>query len=193
MSPAVVPGRPATARFTFVAVGAACLAIALALGGAAWYVSGGSRSLDSSDGEGVAPPLEQVSSDWPSAPTLAGGVSLKYPSDWRVNQIDVNVIVMRQPGSPDDRPVPNITFSFEPGVTVTQPGLVDGMSPAQPVAVAGLQGWEYHQTGLVAPSASTFIDLACHGGRLQITATRGPTVNLVPQLEEILKTMEVAQ
>jgi hypothetical protein len=45
----------------------------------------------------------------------------------------------------------------------------------------------------VAPSASTFIDLPYRGGRLQITATRGPTVNLVPQLEEILKTMEVAQ
>ena len=188
-----LPGTGGQNRPPLVAVGAACLAIVLALGGAVWYTSGGSRSPDSSDGEGVAPPLEQVSSDWLSAPAVADGLSVKYPSDWQLNQITSNVIVMRQPGSPDDRPVPNIAFSFEPGVTVTQPGPADGMSPAQPVTVAGLQGWEYHQTGLVTPSASTFIDLPYLGGRLQITATRGPTVNLVPQLEEILKTMVVAQ
>jgi hypothetical protein len=137
--------------------------------------------------------LSKVSSDWASAPAVANGISVRYPSDWQVTQLGANVISFRQPGSPDDRPVPNIAISFEPGATVTQPGLVDGMSPAQPITVAGLQGWEYHQTGLVAPSASTFIDLPYLGGRLQITATRGPTVNLVPQLEEILKTMEVAQ
>jgi hypothetical protein len=177
-------------RATPLRLGTAGVIVALAV---VACTGGGSQSLNSSDGEGVAPPLEQVSSDWPSVPTLAGGVGLKYPSDWQVNQITANVMVMRQLGSPDDRPVPNITFSFEPGATVTQPGPVDGMSPAQPVTVAGLEGWEYHQTGLVAPSASTFIDLPYRGGRLQITATRGPTVNLVPQLEEILKTMEVAQ
>lgn len=177
-------------RATPLRLGTAGVIVALAV---VACTGGGSSSPDSSDGAGVTPPLEQVSSDWASAPTLTGGVSVKYPSDWQADQITANVIIMRQPDSPHDRPVPNITFSFEPGVTVTQPGLVDGMSPAQPVTVAGLEGWEYHQTGLVAPSASTFIDLPYRGGRLQITATRGPTVNLVPQLEEILKTMEVAQ
>jgi hypothetical protein len=67
------------------------------------------------------------------------------------------------------------------------------MSTPEPIIVAGLQGWEYHQVGLVAPSAATFIDLPYHGGRLQMAATRGPAVNLVPQLDEILKTLAVAQ
>ncbi len=179
-------------RATLLRLGPAGVIVGLALAVVA-CTGGDSQSVDSSDGAGVAPPLEQVSSDWPLAPTVANGVSVKYPSDWQVAQLGANVISLRQPGSPDDKPVPNITISFEPGVTVTQPGSVDGMSSAQPVTVAGLQGWQYHQTGLVAPAASTFIDLAYLGGRIRITATRGPSVDLVPQLEEILKTMEVAQ
>jgi hypothetical protein len=34
------------------------------------------------------------------------------------------------------------------------------------------------------------MDLAYNGGRLEIAVTRGPAVDLVPQMEEILKTLE---
>ena len=179
----------------FAVVGAIALVAVIALGGLFWYVGGQGQSsaLDSSDGAGVTPRVEQVDSSWVAAPAVTDGLSVRYPEDWHVDQPATNQIILRQPDSPADRPVPTITFSFEAGVQATEPAQTDGMSAPQPIAVAGLQGWEYHQTGFVAPSAATFIDLPYHGGRLRITATRGPAVNLVPQLEEILKTMQVGQ
>jgi hypothetical protein len=168
----------------------------LALGGAAWYISGdgqwfGSGS-DSSDGLGFAPTLEQVDSSWTYTPSVTEGVSVKCPPDWHVDQPIANHVVLREPESPNDRPVPHIAFAFDQGVSATRPATVEGMSAPVQTTVAGLQGWEYHQVGFGTPSTASFIDLPYHGGRLQITATRGPAVNLVPQLNEILKTMEVA-
>jgi hypothetical protein len=142
---------------------------------------------------GVVPPVEQVSDSWAAAPSVTDGVTLRYPPDWHADQSsDGTQVVLRQPNSPTDRPVPTISVSFEPGVAVTQPPTTDGMSSPKPIAVAGLQGWEYHQVGLVVPSAEDFVDLPYRGGRLQISATLGPTVNLVPQMEEILKTLQAA-
>jgi hypothetical protein len=66
------------------------------------------------------------------------------------------------------------------------------MSTPEAITFAGLQGWEYHQVGLVVPSAADFIDLPYRGGRLHISATCAPTVNLVPQMKEILKTLQAA-
>jgi hypothetical protein len=101
-------------------------------------------------------------------------------------------VILRQPSSQAGSPAPIIAVSFEPGVAVAQPATSGGLSPATPITIAGLQGWEYHQAGLTTPSSSDFIVLPYGGGRLQITATRGPSANLVPQAEEILKTLEVA-
>lgn len=156
--------------------------------------SGGKQAAaTSSDGLGIAPPVEKVADDWLSAPPVTDGVTLKYPADWHSDSsTDGSHVALRQPDSPTDRPVPTISIAFDPGVAVTEPPSRKGMSTPEQVTVAGLQGWEYYQVGLVTPDASTFIDLPYHGGRLQITATRGPAVNLVPQLDEILKTMEVA-
>jgi hypothetical protein len=151
-------------------------------------------STNSADRIGVAPPVERVSDDWPSAPSVTDGVAFRYPSDWHAEQsIGGTQVVLRQPDSPTDRPVPTISVSFEPGVVVRQPQATDGMSAPEAIGVAGLQGWEYHQVGLVTPAAADFIDLPYSGGRLQISATRGPTVDLVPQMEEMLKTLEVAK
>ncbi len=185
---------PSRSRVWFGAMGALGLVVALTLGGAAWYISnaGQSPGSDSSDGVGVAPTLEQVDSSWAAAPAVTDGVSVKYPPEWHADQPTASQVVLRQPDSPDDRPVPNITFAFDPGVAVTRPAQIEGMSAPEPTTVVGLQGWEYHQVGYATPSTATFIDLPYHGGRLQITATRGPAVDLVPQLNEILKTMEVA-
>ena len=177
-------------------LGAICLVAVLAIGGAAWYITGVGRSpgsgSDSSDGVGVAPTLEQVDSSWTYTPAVTDGVSVKYPPDWHVDQPIANQVVLREPDSPDDRPVPHISFAFDQGVSATKPAAVEGMSAPVQTTVAGLEGWEYHQVGFGTPSTATFINLSYHGGLLQITATRGPAVNLVPQLNEILKTMEVA-
>jgi len=183
-------------HLSLAVLGAICLVAVLALGGAAWYITGfdpsfGSSS-DSSDGLGVAPTLQQVDSSWTYTPAVTDGVSVKYPPDWHADQPIRNQVVLREPDSPNDRPVPNIAFAFDQGVSATRPAAVEGMSAPVQTTVAGLQGWEYHQVGFGTPSTATFIDLPYHGGRLQITATRGPAVNLVPQLDEILKTMEVA-
>jgi hypothetical protein len=184
--------------FPFAVVGAICLVVVMVLGGAALLMGGGGANggppgTDSGDSLGIAPPLEQVSANWTSAPSVTDGVTVKYPSAWHADQSsDGGQVVLRQPDSPTDRPVPTISISFEPGVAVTQPPAIDGMSTPEPTTVAGLQGWEYHQVGLVAPSAATFIDLSYHGGRLQMAATRGPAVDLVPQLKEILKTLAVS-
>jgi hypothetical protein len=185
---------PSRSHIWLGAMGALGLVVVLALVGAAWFISNVSQSSgsDSSDGVGVAPALEQVDSSWASAPAITDGFSVKYPPDWHMDQPAPGDVVLRQPDSPDDRPVPNITFEFDPGVAVTEPAAVEGMSASEGITVAGLQGWEYHQVGYATPSAASFIDLPYHGGRLRITATRGPAVDLVPQLDEILKTMEVA-
>jgi hypothetical protein len=184
----------------FAVLGAAFLVVLLTAGGALWYMraggtgpTGSSPTSNPADVVGVTPTVEQFAADWSSAPAVTDGVAVKYPPDWHVSQPTADQVVLRQPDSPDDRPVPNITLTFEPGVAVTQPTAIDGMSTPEAVVVAGLQGWEYHQTGLVAPFASTFMDLPYHGGRLEVAATRGPGVNLVPQLEEILKTLQVGQ
>jgi len=183
----------------FAAVGAiglvvvvAVVVIGVALAGG--LGSGGAHlAATSSDGLGIAPPVEMVADDWHAAPPVTDRVTLKYPADWHAERSsDSRFVALRQPDSPTDRPVPTISIAFDPGVAVTEPPSRKGMSTPERVTVAGLQGWEYHQVGLVTPDASTFIDLPYHGGRLQITATRGPAVNLVPQLDEMLKTMEVA-
>jgi len=153
-----------------------------------------SGSGSPADQTGIAPPVEHVSDNWPSAPSVTAGVAVRYPPDWHADaSSDGTQVVLRQPDSPTDRPVPIISVSFKPGVAVTQPPATEGMSIPESITVAGLQGWEYYQIGLVAPSAATFIDLPYHSGRLQISATRGPTVDLVPQMEEILKTLQAAQ
>jgi hypothetical protein len=171
--------------------------LALCLLFTAGCTGGSAQATDASgstaDQTGVVPPVEQVSDSWAAAPSVTDGVTLRYPPDWHADQSsDGTQVVLRQPDSPTDRPVPTISVSFEPGVAVTQPPATDGMSAPEQVTVAGLQGWEYHQVGLVVPSAADFIDLPYRGGRLQISATRGPTVNLVPQMEEILKTLQAA-
>jgi hypothetical protein len=180
----------------FAAIGAIGLVTVLVVGvvlANSLSSGGGHTAATSSDGLGVAPPVEKVADDWLSAPPVTDGVTLKYPADWQADRsTDGSHVALRQPDSPTDRPVPTIGIAFDPGVAVTEPPSRKGMSTPERVTVAGLQGWEYHQVGLVTPDASTFIDLPYHGGRLQITATRGPAVNLVPQLDEMLKTMEVA-
>ena len=183
-------------NLSLAVLGAMCLAAVLALGGAAWYITGFGPSFgsgsDSSDGVGVAPTLRQVDSSWTYTPAVTDGVSVKCPQDWHVDQPIATQVVLREPDSPNDRPVPHIAFAFDQGVSATRPAAVEGMSAPVQTTVAGLQGWEYHQVGFGTPSTATFIDLPYHGGRLQITATRGPAVNLVPQLNEILRTLEVA-
>ncbi len=170
-------------RSSILVLGVACvLVVTSACGG------GGAA-----EHRGVAPPLETLSNDWVSAPPTIEGVSLRFPPDWQVVHSDPDELVLQQSASETDRPSPFISFSFEAGVAAEEPPVTLGMSAPRDVNYAGLTGWEYHQVGLVAPSASAFIDLTYHGGRIRIAVTIGPTTDLAPQLDEILKTMQVAQ
>jgi hypothetical protein len=155
---------------------------------------GGTRAPpDEADLVGISPPVELVRSDWTTVRVGDSGVGLRYPPTWHADQqADGSAVLLRQPDSPSDRPVPTISISYTPGAAITPPRAEAGMSAPTPITVAGIQGWEYHQVGFVVPAAAAFIDLPYHSGLLRLTATRGPGVNLVPQLEEIIKTLELA-
>jgi hypothetical protein len=95
-------------RLPLFAAGVACLAVVLVVGALVWYAqfSGGAPGAAASDGLGVAPQLETVSPNWLAAPRVTTGLTVRYPPDWQVDQPSAGRLVLRQPGSSNDGPVP---------------------------------------------------------------------------------------
>ena len=197
-SPSAGVGAPCVRRsqdrgwLPFAGVGALGVAVVGVIAGLTLLGGSGATPVDTG-GAGIAPPVELVSSDWTPVRLGDSGVALRHPPAWKADQpSDGSAVILRQAGSPSGGPVPTISVSYSPGAAFTPPQAGAGMSAPTSITVAGIQGWEYHQVGIVVPSAAAFIDLPYHGGLVRLTATRGPAVNLVPQLDEIVKTLELA-
>lgn len=119
------------------------------------------------------------------------GVNLHYPDDWMlVEQDNQRSIAFYPPGANRQQPGPLITLSFLPDrpYNPDDPLIATG-TEAQPVLVGDVEGHQYRDDKYAIPTQSSYIELPHRGGTIFIAATRGPHVNLVPQLEEILTTV----
>lgn len=119
------------------------------------------------------------------------GITLRYPDDWMlVEQDDQRSVAFYPPDADPERPGPLITLSFLPDrpYDPDDPLIATG-TEAQPVLVGELKGHQYRDDEYAIPTQSSYIELPHRGGTIFIVVTRGPYVNLVPQLEEILTTV----
>jgi hypothetical protein len=119
------------------------------------------------------------------------GVTLRYPDDWMlVEQDNQRSVAFYPPGANPQQPGPLITLSFLPDrpYNPDDPLIATG-TEVQPVLVGEVEGHQYRDDEYAIPTQSSYIELPHRGGTIFIAATRGPYVNLVPQLEEILTTV----
>ena len=91
------------------------------------------------------------------------------------------------PGSDPDLPTPAIKLRFLDQSYTAGISLFDTGSTVTPISVGGIAGQKYQDTEFSIPNQSIYIKLPWGDGLLPIESTMGPTVDLTPQLMEMLK------
>lgn len=140
---------------------------------------------------GVAPIQVAASDSWPIYRNAAIGLTLRYPPDWKyVEEPQQSGVKLYPPDSDPNHPSPMILFDFAPDYPYDpNPTPSPHTTSPQPIAVSGIAGRQYEDTEFAIPDQTFSIELPYRTGSILITATMGPYVNLVSQLEEILKTV----
>lgn len=138
---------------------------------------------------GESPALVPYSQEWPVISAPEHKMTVRYPVGWKaINRSEAQSLSVQiyEPGVDPDLPSPVVAISWSSSKYGT---FTPGSYHTLPVAItlAGITGRRYEDAGLAIPHHSVFIDLPYRDGTLNIVATKGPYVNLVPELEEILK------
>jgi hypothetical protein len=121
------------------------------------------------------------------------GLSIGYPTGWNyVEQAGQLVVNFYPAGSDPQFPTGSIALIFVPDRPYTGQPLINTGGGSNPVNLLGIAGIQYQDVRLAVPSESDYIELPFHAGTLLITATLGPVQNLVPQMEEMLKTLDLS-
>jgi len=144
-------------------------------------------SMEAVVGEPV--PVISISDNWQTYNDTELGIFVQYPPNWTATKlVDTLGVGFYPPGSEPDLPTPAIKFRvLNQSYTNGQP-LFDTGCTVTPVSVGGIMGQEYHDTKFSIPDQAIYIELPLGDGILLIEATMGPTVDLTPQLIEMLKT-----
>lgn len=137
---------------------------------------------------GTAPTPPGAEVTWSTYENSIMGLSLQFPSSWTYQESDDRLrVVFYPPGSDPAVPSPLIAFGLAPARPFDPAAVAPiGSTDPAPVTVAGVDGRRYEDSSLAVPYQSATIELPHRGGTLVITATLGPTINLVPILEQIL-------
>jgi len=139
---------------------------------------------------GMPQPAVSVGDNWQTYDDQQIGIHIKYPPDWTsARLLDTLGVGFYPPGSSPDLPTPAIAFRFLNQVYVAQKPLFNAVSKAAPFYIAGIAGQQYQDEKFSIPNQSFYIEAPYGDGLLFISATQGPTIDLTPQLLEMLKTL----
>lgn len=134
------------------------------------------------------------SASWVAYQSPVLHVTLKYPPDWTlVERQDKQGFALYPPGFKPPGPYPRITFDFVAQSYAALSANPEGETSPTPIQVAGVAGRAYEDSGVRIPLEGSNIDLPLPNGTLEITATKGPSLDLRPELTEVLKTVSLTQ
>jgi hypothetical protein len=117
------------------------------------------------------------------------GLTLRYPGDWQLKEEDQSAILLYPASADPQEAAEVISFQFRSDIPYQPESSQAGKTDPKPIAVSGLNGVYREDTALAIPTESYSIELPYRSGTMVVGATEGPAVNLVPQLQEILKTV----
>lgn len=149
-------------------------------------VSSGLQAMD-----GVVPRMIPIASNWMTYQNTTDGVVVKYPASWKSAEApDHSHVDIYPPESDPSQPTPLISMDFLPSTPFDR-GLPRSPYTTTPtsITVGGVTGRNYEDDSVAVPTETWYVELPWRSGTLLVTATKGPNVNLVPQAQEILKTM----
>lgn len=140
---------------------------------------------------GLAPTSVSADVARPTYENSTIGLSLQFPPGWTyVETADRTGVAFYPPGTDSTMPSALIAFDLIVQRPYDPTAVVSGDATApQPITVAGVSGHWYEDAAFAIPTQGYYIELPHRGGTLVITATKGPAVNLVPILEQILPTI----
>lgn len=140
---------------------------------------------------GIAPTVVLNNNTWTTYRNSTIGLTLRYPTNWKyIEEPQQSGVKLYAPDSDPTHPSPLIAVEFAPDYPYDlHPTPSSRTTEPQPVTVSGITGRQYEDTGFAIPDQAFSIELPYRTGSILITATKGPYVNLVPQLQEILKTV----
>jgi hypothetical protein len=139
---------------------------------------------------GQSEPIIAVDNTWRVYQNDELGISLKCPSSWRVIPLrGGSAIGLYPPESDPNFPTPMIRIEWLNTAYAAGKPIVNTGGPITPIEVSGITGQQYPDGKMALPTQSDYVELPYRGGTLFFIVALGPTVNLVPQFNEILKTI----
>ena len=139
---------------------------------------------------GQAEPIIAVDNTWRDYQNDELGISLKCPSSWRVIPLrGGSAMGLYPPESDPNFPTPMIRIEWLITAYTAGKPIVNTGGPITPIEVSGITGQQYQDSKLALPTQSEYVELPYRAGTLFFITALGPTVNLVPQFNEILKTI----
>lgn len=142
---------------------------------------------------GVEPSPVPVSDAWQIYENPTIGLEFRYPPAWQLHaDPDQSATTVYPPGVDPNLPGPGITFTFAREHRFSDgPLKTTWVTQPQSLAVAGATGRWYEDTAFAVPSNGYYVEVPHRTGTLFISATKGPSVSLIPQLQEILTTVRL--
>ncbi len=138
---------------------------------------------------GTSDPVMAVGQDWDSYGDGELGFTLNYPPGWQALTLrDGPGVGLYPPKSNPDVPTPMIRIEWMDTVYSSDQPLIKTQSPINAIEISGITGRQYQDSKFAIPTQSHYIELPYRNGILFFVTTEGPTVDLTPQLREILKT-----
>ncbi len=148
------------------------------------------KEIPSSPILGAVPPVERAGKSWKQLDMPHLGISISYPPSWKVELSDTassQWIKLFPPGANETFSPPEIAIWFTPGLTTNrarpQSANITG------IVLDGIDGVQYQDAAPQIPRATGSVEVPYKGGVLRASASLGPDINLVPQMNEVLRTL----
>lgn len=136
-------------------------------------------------------PVKRFNSNWTIVQDENIGFSVHYPPEWLAITSENGEINLYPPGSSPDFPSASINLVwFSTPYQKGKPIFIENVQTF-PVLIAGLEGQQYQDEQFALPVQNVYMEIPYKDGVIFVSATIGPSVNLMPQLEIILQSMEL--
>ena len=144
-----------------------------------------------SDLKGETYRVELISNAWKTYRDPVSGFSVRYPAEWIARSSPgVPKLSLYPPGSDTRLPVPNISLTYRPDITISRTRAY-ALANKKQIIVNGSEGIQYEDSQEKVPSQGGYVEFPYRNGIMYVSATMGPGVNLVPQMLEIVKTLKL--
>lgn len=132
-------------------------------------------------------PVVNVDATWKVYQDVETGIGFRYPPAWQlVDDSQVFGVRLYPPGQDPRLPGPIIAVDYAPDSAYGRTLPAGVFTAPRPIVVAGLTGRRFEDTTLAVPLQAAYVEIPYRAGTIVFTATAGPTVDLTPQLEQIL-------